>query len=410
MSQIAIIDASTSGAGLWPAYEAAKQHSVILITSDRRRYRHSQCTEILDDIQVIDGVDTRSLDEVAKALDGYPIDGVISQYDRSLRTAARFASAAGLPFADADVIELCQNKAAFRKLCARSRIASPTHAEVSDLQAAISFGADFGYPVVLKPSRGTGSRGVFIAFSEVELRRFYADCAEASFEFGGVPLIEEYLVGPVVSVELLVDRDRLVVLGFTDRILTSPPYCGELAETFPVSLSDANTAGLLDLTANLVSATRFDLGFAHIEFALTASGPVVIEFNPRIGGSFIGPMIAASLNWNPYTAMVSMAIGDRASIPRIDKRKIAVPVGAASEASIYASQAGVLQSLAGVDLAKRIPGIEAVVLFAEVGMQVATASNQLNEAGILWARGATPSEAAGRARAAAGLVVLDTGD
>jgi hypothetical protein len=95
---------------------------------------------------------------------------------------------------------------------------------------------------------------------------------------------EPLLTGPLFSAETLSWQGRTVLLGITGRLLSRRWLGREELASFPALPPDSDLAVLGDRVARVLDAVGHSRGFAHVEFALTAHGPELVEVNARIGG------------------------------------------------------------------------------------------------------------------------------
>ncbi|MFJ7158304.1 ATP-grasp domain-containing protein [Streptomyces sp. NPDC101118] len=395
---LVIVEALTSGTGL-RLVEAAtrKADRVTFVTRDTGRYVNDPLRALLEtgavDVRVRETRSTEELTELfAELLDVAPFT-LIAPNEQFLLPAATAAEKLGIPFLPTEAVRLTQDKHAFRVACAERDIPAPRSTAAADLATALAAAEATGYPVVLKPSIGTGSYGVVSAAGADEVRAHFPAVLAESEAQGGVPLVEEFLVGPVVSAEVLYAGGVPHVLGISDRIMSELPYFMELAIRFPVDLAPEAHAAIERICADLAGLLSYGQGPAHIEFALTADGPKIVEFNPRFAGRNVSTMVSAALDWNVFDGIVASYLGEPVAVP--------APVRAASEQALYARGGGRFEGVAGRELAERVPGLESIRITARPGDELADAKDQRSEYGTLWCTGATADEAGIRAASAA---------
>ncbi|NUS43644.1 MAG: ATP-grasp domain-containing protein, partial [Mycobacteriaceae bacterium] len=126
---------------------------------------------------------------------------------------------------------------------------------------------------------------------------------------GSAALFEEYLTGPLVSVEVFRKAGRSLVLGVTDRVLSDPPYFAELSWTFPLHLPAGVRAELESAADAVLTAIGFDDGPAHVEFVLGPTGPKVVEVNPRMAGRGVTQLVNALSGYDEYELTIRAALG-----------------------------------------------------------------------------------------------------
>ncbi|GAA4659094.1 ATP-grasp domain-containing protein [Streptomyces youssoufiensis] len=395
---IVIVETLTTGSGL-SVVEAATRRArrVTFVTRDLDRYVADPLRGLLDS----DAVDCRvhetlSASELATVFEVLRADAPITLIvpnELFLLSTAVAAEKAGLPFLAVPAVRLIRDKHAFRLACAAAGVSAPASTAAVTVEEAVAAAEATGYPVVLKPSIGTGSYGVVTALDADEVRARFPDVLAEAKAQGGAPLVEGFLIGPVVSAEVLYTAGTPHVLGISDRIMSELPYFLEIAARFPAALAVGTHQEIERTCGALGALLSYERGPAHIEFALTARGPVVIEFNPRFAGRNIASMVSAALGWNVFDGIIASYLGEPVRVP--------APVGAAAEHALYARRGGRFVGIAGQELARRVPGVEEIRVTARSGAILPDAKDQRGEYGNLWCTGATTEEASIRAATAA---------
>ena len=150
----------------------------------------------------------------------------------------------------------------------------------------------FGFPFVVKPIAGNFSKLVSIIEDVADFQVYLKTVAERQERIPpvlrpkvGNYVIEEYLKGLIISVEIGVCADGSIVRfmlseGRRSAIDPTQPTGTQMpARTTP---EEAEAAWLY--SEQLIRALGFNVGLAHIEMVLTKAGWRMIEFNPRLMG------------------------------------------------------------------------------------------------------------------------------
>ncbi len=228
------------------------------------------------------------------------VDGVItSTMDSSVPVIGFLNEALGLRGVRRDAGLKAANKlaakAAFREAgvpTARSftlPVGSSVEGMVDRLESERK-GAGLEYPLIVKPGRGASSQGVYKLQGVEDARRYLGDASFWSGEAGADLLLEEFMVGREVSVEIVVVGDRPVILQLTDKTITPPPVCVEVGHLQPSTAWDDPEllARVREITESVVHCLGLTDWPSHLELMVTAQGPRVVEINPRISGDTIG--------------------------------------------------------------------------------------------------------------------------
>ena len=97
-------------------------------------------------------------------------------------------------------------------------------------------------------------------------------------------MLEEYLDGAEVDVDLVLSSGAAVYGAITDNWPTMEPYFNETGSNCPSVLPRSQQMELLDLGIKAVQCMGFQMGVFHVELKYTSRGARLIEVNARMGG------------------------------------------------------------------------------------------------------------------------------
>jgi tyramine---L-glutamate ligase len=146
------------------------------------------------------------------------------------------------------------------------------------------------YPVVVKPNRGAGSIGVFLAHDSVELDDAVAANEAMSFTRKEI-IVQEFVTGIPLSASAIATPLITTLLGINEQDVSLSParvseskYRGGIAGPLHPELAVA-----CERVAR-AAAREFQLeGYFGFDFILDPRGkPVIVEINPRLTTSFAG--------------------------------------------------------------------------------------------------------------------------
>ncbi len=208
------------------------------------------------------------VDAVLKLCDQFRVDVLFPTVDVELPLlAARAAEfvAAGTALASPSLftLETCLDKYALAQHCAGSSPVPRTEL----LDAAAARGRQ--YPVIVKPRRGAGSRGVRVIESEAELLAVGTDPDL---------IVQDFLPGQEYSVDVLADLDGHVIAAVPRlrvRVDSGVSVAG-------VTVHDDELESVASAVASAVRLTTV----ANVQLRRDAEGhPALLEVNPRFPGA-----------------------------------------------------------------------------------------------------------------------------
>lgn len=164
------------------------------------------------------------------------------------------------------------------------------------------------FPVIVKPSDRSGSRGVTKIDRKEDLELAIKKALEESFEKAA--LVEQFIEGVEVSVESISWNGKHMILAITDKITTNAPYFVELAHHQPSQLSEEVLTKIKAETIKCLNALEINYGASHSEFKITEKGDVyVIEVGARMGGDFIGShLVPLSTGYDFLKGVINVAL------------------------------------------------------------------------------------------------------
>lgn len=240
------------------------------------------------------------------------------------------------------------------------------------------------YPCVMKPTDNAGNRGVCYAASKEELIAEYAYSYENSRS--GHVIIEEYMTGEEVSVEIIVYKGEVHILAITDKSTLGKPYFVEIGHAEQSQKSAETIAAIKDLAIRAVKAVGIDNSPAHVEIMVTKSGPKMVELGSRMGGGCITThLVPLSTGIDMIKSVMDLALGLEPDFePKFVK-------GSALRHIVGVK--GVIESVAGLDDARKVPGIFEVTMLKNVGDECHYFKNGADRVGYVIAQGKDTAEA-----------------
>ncbi len=184
----------------------------------------------------------------------------------------------------------------------------------------------FGFPFVVKPIDGSGSMLVSIIRDEAQLQLYLKTIAEREDRIpaverpkGGLYVLEEYLDGLIISVEIGVCADGSIVrfmLSEGRRSAIDPTQ--PIGTQMPARTTPEEAEAAWFYSEQVIRALGFNVGMAHIEMALTKAGWRLIEFNPRLMGGSTPLLYGLATGvpiWNEWVLLYCGDIIDRPQLP-----------------------------------------------------------------------------------------------
>ncbi|HKE15147.1 MAG TPA: ATP-grasp domain-containing protein [Kofleriaceae bacterium] len=212
-----------------------------------------------------------------------------------------------------------------------------------------------GYPVVVKPSRGSGSRGVFVARDRRELDAWLPHHLEerARLPAPQHTLVERHIAGRELGVDGAMIGAELHLVLVRDKELTPLPHRLGHGYLAPADIDGPTAAALEDALARAARAVGLRDCLLHADVIVDGSGgPHVIELAGRPSGFHIASrMIPAAIDVSPMREMIAHLLGDRPALaPRCRRGSVL---------RMLHAEAGTLRAVSGIEEAAAMPGVVA---------------------------------------------------
>lgn len=355
--------------------------------------------------------DVYGADETAAAAARYSrkikkIDGVICVAADAPVTAATVADRLGLPGIPLESARVACDKLAMKERFAAAGVKVPWFAEVATPQELQRVAIERGRDLVIKPVDSRGSRGVQrVAQVEDLTKAFFLARTHSPTER---VMVEQYLSGPQVSTESVIVDGRCFTPGFSDRnyeyLERYAPFFIENGGDLPSHLSPAIQAKVKKLVAEAAAALGIVNGTVKGDIVVHDGEPHVIELAARLsGGFFCTREIPLNTGVDFVGAAIRLALGEPVAEADLQPSKF-VPV-----IQRYAfPDPGRVVSVAGAEEARKVPGIEEVVVTAREGDVIPAAGDKRPSAAMVLATGETRELALAAANDALAQIRIET--
>lgn len=249
-------------------------------------------------------------ERIAEVCRGLGIAGVCSiASDLANITVGYVAHELGLTSNSPACIERSTNKHLMRECFEAHGCPSPRSVLVRQGEAPDLSG--FSFPVIVKPTDRSGSRGITRLDSPDGIDGALAAAYEQGFEKAA--LVEEFAEGREYSVEYCSWQGEHHFLALTQKETTGAPHFIETGHFEPADVDDDTLARVRDVVSHALDALGVTCGASHSEVKIDDAGTIrIIEIGSRMGGDCIGSdLVRLSTGVDFVRAVVQVALGER---------------------------------------------------------------------------------------------------
>ncbi|XP_068944502.1 carnosine synthase 1 isoform X1 [Petaurus breviceps papuanus] len=279
-----------------------------------------------------DEENARHLADVVRAR-GLQLDGCLSYWDDCLVLTALLCKELGLRGCPPAAMSLAKQKSQTQSHllgCGSPRWPSPSLYAVpccplevpEDVERAARL---VPLPGVMKLEFGAGAVGVRLVENASQCRAHFAKISQdlqgeadhpgIGLGWGNAMLLMEFVAGTEHDVDVVIFSGRLLGAFVSDNGPTRLPGFTETAACMPTGLSPEREAQLIQAAYQCCLGCGLLDGVFNVEMKLTASGPRLIEINPRMGGFYLRDWIQELYGVDLLLAAAMVACGIPPALP-----------------------------------------------------------------------------------------------
>lgn len=249
-------------------------------------------------------ISSRDIPGILWSCSGSKISGVVSAASEVAYEMAVIAHRLETPGIPVSAGYLLRDKRLYKEVLAAAYLPH-TEAHLVYEGGAHALFDKLGYDVVVKPGRGSGSRGVSFVRSPMALVPAYRDAAEQHFDV----LMERREYGQEVSMETFVWDRMAMPVAFVDRLYDrSKERPVELGGSYPSRYADdeQRATRLMKQAANALGIMR---GTVKSDLIRTKRGWKIIEMTARLSGGPLHEIVRRATGVEYFRQAVRVACG-----------------------------------------------------------------------------------------------------
>lgn len=347
----------------------SQQQVIAIETAKRLGFRTVLCDYLEDNPGQFSAdkfylVSTTDRDAVLQVALKEKVNGVLAYAsDPAAPTAAYVAEKLGLPTNPLRAVETMSEKHLFRAHLRKNGLPCPRSVTIevsSDCSESMDRIRDLSYPVVVKPTDSSGSKGV----SVVEEISLVEDAVRHAAEFGrnGCVIVEEYIERTfphVIGGDIFVVNGEIKFWGLMSCLRDPERDLVPAGEFSPCGLNERQYTEVQNTLRNLVSSLGLCFGELNVEIIIGRNDvPYVLELGARAGGNMIPIQLSDASGIDLVEANILCAMG--LSPDRID---FVLDDEACATYVLHSMEAGRLE---GIDIAQELkPFVYRVSMYAK---------------------------------------------
>lgn len=259
-------------------------------------------------------VSTLDLEAVLSVAKKEQVNGVISNSEPAMGNVAAIAAELGLVGTSVESVEKLQSKYNFRCLQKKAEVFSPEAVEDDDLETFIKKVQTLHFPIVIKPSKSSASRGTtrIEQFDPTIIRDAFQDCKD--FSSNKKVVGEEYLDMPSrvnIEADVFIYHDTILWDGIFSNIRSTQFPVIPQTYVFPSFLTETQKDQFERVVSRLLKEAGFSYGEVNVEGYFTNEDKLfIVEINVRQGGCSIPKLLYEHCGVDFYKLLVTSCMGE----------------------------------------------------------------------------------------------------
>jgi biotin carboxylase len=306
-----------------PAILKAKEMGFKVITADNRPqnpgHKYADRSEF---ICIMDQVNILALAKEEK------IKAVFTMAsDIALKTVSFVTRELGLvETLPCEIIDTICLKNRFRLFQERYNFNHPNFRTATDYYSFQSALKEIGFPLFVKPSDNSGSKGVFYLDNNIvrsdDLQKIYA--IVQYFSRNKIVCIEKYLEGLEVGGDALIIDGKVAFYMLTNKYITSHPSYIPTGHSVPSLLSDGIEEKVVYCLQKAINALKIINSPINFDIIIGSDSIFILEMSPRLGGNCIPAIVKLGTGFDMVEASLQISLGNK---PKVPKKREVKPTG-----------------------------------------------------------------------------------
>lgn len=244
-------------------------------------------------------------------------DAVVPASEFAVPMSDAIAEKMGLYHNPLDLVSCYRDKSQMRKLFSRYGVSQPSvlFELTNELQMNEVEWDRLPYPVVAKPAEAAGSVLVKICHTADETKSAvreilnFKNSRVTSFSFVGKALVEQAIMGPEFSAEVVINQDKIIHTSVTTKVVSKPPFCDEIGHIVGADLPAHIERQVHHEIDKIKAAYQVRNGVLHAEFKVKDGQIYFIEVAARIAGDMISELVELTYGFSMEEAFILSRAG-----------------------------------------------------------------------------------------------------
>jgi len=179
-----------------------------------------------------------------------------------------------------EMIDASEDRQIFKDILNRLNLRQPVNGIALSAEQAFEEARRIGFPILLRPSFVLGGRGMFILYSEEEMRKVVREVFDVA---PGKPvLLDKFLEDAIeLDVDAISDGETTVIGGMLEHIEYAGVHSGDAAMVMPPHTLGRKILADVRAATHALARELKVVGLMNIQYAIKDQELYILEVNPR---------------------------------------------------------------------------------------------------------------------------------
>lgn len=339
----------------------AREMGIYTIVTDWYPLEKSPAKQIADEYTMTSTADIPAMVSLIK---DKKIDGVITGFtDSVLPYYAEMCKEAGLPsYGTKEQFEILTDKNKYKELCREFGVPVVEDYQITEEDLETSKINHIAYPVLVKPTDGSGARGVYICHNSEELKTNYKQSLD--YSQSKEVLVESYVDGEEVTVFYLLDDANIYLTGMGNRhvkrnqdgIIPLP-----VAYTFPSIYLNNYMKETDHKVKEMFRSLDMKNGMVFMQCLVKDGKSIVYDIGYRLTGTLEYKLMNEVSKYDPLEMLIRFALTGKMTNQNL--KDIINPIWEKYACNVsFLMKPGTISEIKGIDAIKEFPSVIDTVL------------------------------------------------
>lgn len=264
-------------------------------------------------------IDTTDANRIVLAAKEAGISGIATTgTDVCVPSMGRVVDALGLPGTGYNAACRSMDKVLMKQALITHAVPTAAFGMFAEAKEAESFATELGYPVMVKATDSSGSRGVtkVAAASEFSFAWERAYAVSHSKQV----IVEQFLSGIEFGAQAFVHGREVVAIFPHGDTVTSVPFFSPIGHSMPTRLTEEQERKSAVVVEKAVRALGLRDCVSNVDLMLVDDQPMIIEIGARMGATCLPECISIYSGMDAYEHVIRLAMGEHPEI-RVTERQ-----------------------------------------------------------------------------------------